>query len=89
MSCIAIASWPHQDSWCCAAVGLPVQLQAGQFLSVINTVISLLGSCFATFAVSAIVDDHFNIMHVQVMICTVLTYSIQSCNQILGWIVLD
>ena len=49
---------------CCAA--LARELQAGQFLACVNTVISLLGSCISTFAVSAFVDDGFNIMHVQV-----------------------
>ena len=52
-------------SVCCTAVDIAPALQASQFLTIVNTVISLLGSCFATFAVSALVDNRFNIMHVQ------------------------
>ena len=52
-------------SFCCTAVDIAPALQASQFLTIVNTVISLLGSCFATFAVSALVDNRFNIMHVQ------------------------
>ena len=50
---------------CCAAVGIAPELRASQFLVVVNTVISLLGSCIAVFMTSSYIHDRFDIFHVQ------------------------
>lgn len=40
-------------------------LATQQYLCVVNTVLSLLGSCISTFVVSALINNKFDIMHVQ------------------------
>ena len=59
----ALASVPIGD----AAVGVPTEaLASSQFLSIVNTLLSLLGSAVAAFAVSAITGKgRLNMMHVQ------------------------
>ena len=54
--------------WLPAAPFLPMALQAAQFRTLINTVLSLLGSCLSTFAVSALVENKFSMVHIQVAI---------------------
>ena len=55
------------SQWLLAAAAVPAVLQSAQVRAIVNTVMSLLGSCVSTFAMSAVVGDRFNIMHVQVL----------------------
>ena len=48
-----------------AEIFLPAAMRASQFHCVANTVLSLLGSCFACFGVSALVENKFNMVHIQ------------------------
>lgn len=47
------------------AAGLDAVLQSQQYLCIINTVLSLLGSCISTFIVSALINNRFDMMAVQ------------------------
>ena len=41
-------------------------MRASQFHCVINTVLALLGSAFAAFGISSLLENKFNMVHIQV-----------------------
>lgn len=52
---------------------LPAAMRASQFHCVVNTVLSLLGSCFACFGMSSLLENKFNMVHIQV--CVMLRHT--------------
>ena len=50
-----------------AEIILPAAMRASQFHCVVNTVLALLGSALAAFGVSSLLENKFNMVHIQVL----------------------
>ncbi len=50
-----------------AEIFLPAAMRASQFHCVVNTVLALLGSAFASFGISSLLENKFNMVHIQVL----------------------